>query len=192
VSRLTVTESREPYQLTIQMPPPRSPRAAWLLPLSCVYLAAVVLIDVPLARGLLSVARGPDLIGAGFSLVFLLATFGAANAALLWALAWSAYRVWGAETVTLDGFSLRTRRAVFGIGLRRSYACADVSEARLAPMSGGAFDAHALDRRGVLFDARGKTRSFGDGLTPAEALEALEALDRALADRTQGRPRTEA
>jgi hypothetical protein len=182
VSRVEIAENRDPYLLTVRMPGPRSHRATWLLPYATLYMLAMLLVDALAARIAYDAIHGGDIIGGVFTALVLAVFFGTMNVVAVGAVAWSAYHLWGTETATFDGYTLRTRRALGGLGRWRHMSRTAIGSLRLSPVSGGAFEAHTLDTRGVVFDLAGKTRFVGGGLTPGEAAEVLAALQTALTE----------
>lgn len=182
---MAITESREPYQLTIRMPGPRSHRATWLLPYAAAYTLALLLVDALAARVVYTNLHDADYLGGALTALVLLLLFGTMNVAAVGALVWSAYHLWGTETATFDGYTLRTRRALGGLGRWRHAVREQVRDLRLSPMSGGAFQAHTLDTHGVVFEVGRETRSLGAGLTAEEAAEVLDRLQSAFAERTR-------
>jgi hypothetical protein len=158
--------------MEVALPSPRRPVAVVLL---AVWLAAWVVglgfVTQQLVQG---DGIGPDAwFLVGWAVVWLVA--GAVSAGYLaWLLA-------GCERITLDGDQLRIRRAVWRVGITRTYATADVHELRtfgreLAPVLAAGLELAGRGASGVRFNYRDDVVLFARALDERAAHALVEQL----------------
>jgi hypothetical protein len=156
----------------VELPSPRRPAAVLLL---AAWLAAWV---VGLGFVTQQLVQGD---GIGPDALFL----------VVWAVVWviagalsAVYLAWllaGCERITLDGDQLRIRRAVWGAGITRTYAIADVRELRtfgreLAPVLAAGLDLAGRGSSGLRFNYRDDVVLFARALDERAAHGLVERL----------------